>query len=49
MRTGSFAAHADASSPAVPIEFQSVPLEASPPFPEDVNRASMLEVSLATP
>ncbi len=38
-RTGSLAAHADASSAAARIEFQSVSVETSPPFHEDVNRA----------
>ena len=33
------AAHAEASSPTARIEFQSVSLETSPPFLEDVNRA----------
>src|SRR5208282_513221 len=41
-RTGSFAAHADPSSPAAWIEFQSVSVETSPPFPKDVNRATWL-------
>ena len=38
-RPRSLVAHAGASSPAARIEFQSVSLETSPPFPEDVNRA----------
>src|SRR5207244_12016033 len=38
-RPRSLPAHANAASPAARIEFQSVPLETSPPFPEDVNRA----------
>ncbi len=37
--TRSIAARTDASSPAARIEFQFVPVETSPPFPEDVNRA----------
>src|SRR6266478_2449760 len=40
-RTGSIAAHADAASPAARIEFQSVSVETSPPFLEDVNRAKL--------
>src|SRR6266403_945197 len=39
-RPRSLAAYADASSPAARIEFQSVSVETSPPFLEDVNRAS---------
>jgi len=38
-RPRSLPAHADASSPAARIEFQSVSVETSPFFPEDVNRA----------
>src|ERR1700676_329456 len=38
-RAGPFAAHAEASSPAARIEFQSVPPVASLTFLEDVNRA----------
>jgi hypothetical protein len=38
-RTRSIPAHANAPSPAARIEFQSVSVETSPPFPEDVNRA----------
>jgi hypothetical protein len=33
-------AHANTPSPAAWIEFQSVSVETSPPFPEDVNRAN---------
>jgi hypothetical protein len=39
---GPLPAHADASSPAARIKFQSVSVETSPPFPEDVNRAKLL-------
>jgi len=39
-------AHASAPSPAARPEFQSVPLEASSPFPEDVNRARQLLESM---
>ena len=38
-RTGSLAAHAEASSPAARIEFQFVPPEASLTFLKDVNGA----------
>ena len=37
--TGPIAAHANAPSSPARIEFQFVPVETSPPFPEDVNRA----------
>ena len=39
--TGSIAAHANAPSSPARIEFQFVPVETSPPFPEDVNRATL--------
>src|SRR6266478_1495960 len=39
-RPRSLAAYADASSHAARIEFQSVSVETSPPFLEDVNRAT---------
>src|ERR1700752_4673608 len=41
--TGSIAAHANTPSSPARIEFQLVPVETSPPFPEEVNRATEIQ------